>query len=183
MTTGNMTQADFENQVWPLREKLYRIAMYMLHDEDRAGDAVQHIMAKVWEKRNELNKVRNMEAFLVTSIKNYCLDSLKAARKEVLNGDEALMQYAGYETPDYTTEVSNSILVMQIKKIVESLPEKQRQVMLLRDLEGMDMEEIEEITGLKQGAIRVNLSRARCTVRDKLKVKGTGITHNIYGTK
>lgn len=162
-----MTKAEFESQVWPLRSKLYRIALYMLRDEDLACDAVQDIFMKIWEKRNSLNNVKNIEAFLVTSIKNRCLDKLKSGKREVYNGENHLILHAGYETPASPNNAFADA-IKHVKKFVSELPEKQRLIMQLRDLEGLEIDEISDITGMNSGTIRVNLSRARSTIRDKL---------------
>jgi RNA polymerase sigma-70 factor (ECF subfamily) len=87
------------------------------------------------------------------------------------------------ETGDLNVELELSETALLIKKIICKLPELQRRIIQLRDIDQLDYDEIEQLTELKVNAIRVNLSRARKTVRDELfKQHGYGIENDQTNT-
>ncbi|TVQ14783.1 MAG: sigma-70 family RNA polymerase sigma factor [Balneolaceae bacterium] len=156
-----MDRAGFKEHVIPLKHRLYRLAWSMLGDPSDAQDAVQDVFIRLWDKRDSLEQVRNMEAFAVTITKNHCTDRLRKMRAVPLEHDD---QRAGsHPDPEQTTESGDSARL--IYNLIQQLPEQQRLVMHLRDIEQMDYSEIESATGLSSEAIRTNLSRARKKIR------------------
>ena len=97
------------------------------------------------------------------TLKNICIDRLRSERYDVTIDNVALSTNA--VTPYTYTEQNDSVTV--IRKIIDTLPETQRRIMLMRDVEGYELDEIAEIMGAEAATVRVNLSRARKTVRDK----------------
>lgn len=162
--TDEMNQKDFDIKVYSLKDKLYRFALRLIQDSDEAIDLVQDTMMKLWNKRKELNNIQNIESYAVKITKNECFDLLKhrqvtrTREKEIVNSTQT-------SNLPKTEETEKLELV---RKIINELPETQRMVIQLRDLEEQEMEEIREITGLQENAIRTNLSRARKKVRDEL---------------
>ena len=163
--TFEMTSEEFKSEVLPVKNKLYRFALRLLGDADDAQDIVQEIFLRLWSKRDKLNEYRNLEAFAMTMTRNLCLDKLKspAAKKEMF--DES-REMPDNRTPYVKTETSDTIRL--VKMVMEELPEQQRMVIHLRDIEECDYDEISEITGLSLNNVRVSLSRARKKIRDTL---------------
>jgi RNA polymerase sigma-70 factor, ECF subfamily len=153
----------FKSEVVSIRGKLQNQARNMLSNEDDAEDAVQETFLKLWNVRSQLGQHPNVAGFAVQTLKNVCIDRLRAERHHVELDDVSI---AVNSTTPYTyTEQNDSVTI--IRQIIDSLPETQRQIMLMRDVEGYELEEIAGITGANPTAVRVNLSRARKTVRDK----------------
>lgn len=93
------------------------------------------------------------------------------------------MRLYSSENESDTNHLENADSIELIKRIISNLPDLQRTVIHLRDVETMEYEEIVEITGLNLNAVRVNLSRARKKVRDEIiKIQNYGITENKYTT-
>ena len=153
----------FKNQVLPIREKLHRMALKMLRDEGEAEDTVQEIMLKLWMMRNQLAEYRSVEALAAQIGKNICLNKIKA-RKQISNETFEHM-HTSELTPDQEIETADSLET--VFKIIERLPDMQRMVIRLRDIEGYQLEEIAEIIGCDVTAVRMNLSRARKKVREE----------------
>ncbi len=149
----------------PVKNKLYRLALRLLGDQEDAMDIVQEIFLRLWMKKDELGEYRNLEAYAVTMTRNLCLDKLKspAARGETYNEKNEMPDN---RTPYDRTELSDSMRI--VRAAMDELPEQQRLVIHLRDVEGSDFDEIAEITGLSLNNIRVILSRARKKIRDTL---------------
>lgn len=153
----------FKSTVIPLREKLQFFAKRMLMNETDAEDAVQETYLRLWNVRQQLFDHPNVGGFAMQTLKNICIDKLRVEKNNISLDNVSV---AGNSLTPYTyTEQKDSALL--IRKIIDSLPETQRRVMLMRDVEGYELEEIAQIMGAEASAVRVNLSRARKTVRDK----------------
>jgi len=153
----------FKIQVFPLKNKLYRLAKRLLEDSEEAQDIVQEAFIKLWNQREKLDEYRSVEALAVVMTRNLCLDKLKAKKypTESLENLKADIPEPGVDTKQESDE-----LVSRIKRIIGTLPEQMRTIIQLRDIEGYDYEEMAKILGMKENAIRVNLSRARKKVRE-----------------
>jgi RNA polymerase sigma-70 factor (ECF subfamily) len=167
-----MTPEAFKIKVMHFKNKLYRFCLRMLADEEEAADAVQDVYIKLWSMQDKLNTYDNPEAYAMRMARNNCLDRLKSANKRNLrlDGVQIISAYdpqAQYESRD---------TAIMIKSLIEQLPDLQRTIIHLRDVEQYEMNEIELITGLNANAIRVNLSRARNAIRESLNK----IQHHEY---
>lgn len=168
-----MVASDFKIKVLPVSKKLFRSALLILRNEEEARDVVQDVFLKLWQKRGELELVDNVEAFAMRMTRNRCIDVMRANRYVSIDREAGRMLKE--EPDDITPDMEVSETAGRIKKLIEELPETQRQVMQLRDIEQLEYEEIAGITGLQVNAIRVNLSRARKRVRDEfLKMNSDG---------
>lgn len=163
-----MKQAEFLNVVMPFKDKLYRLAKRLLVSREEAEDATQEILLKLWNKNDKIEEYKNVEAFAMTMTKNFCLDRLKSKQSSNLK-----LVHSNYtdENRSLQKEVEAKDSVNWVQKILEELPEQQKMVLQLRDIEEYDFEEIAEMLDMKPTAVRVALSRARKIVRDKLTEK------------
>lgn len=172
-----MVDSDFKTRVLPVSKKLLRFAVQFLKDEDEAKDVVQDVFLKLWQKKEELDRIENMEAFTMRMTRNRCLDILRA--NKVVPIDAETDRKMKQETIDVHAQIELSEAAGQVKMLIEQLPDVQRNVMHLRDIEQLEYEEIAERTGLQVNAIGVNLSRARKKVRDEfLKLNSNGNERN-----
>ncbi len=168
-----MTAKDFKTYVLPVNNKLLRFAIQFLKDDEQAKDVVQDVFLKLWQKRDELAKVDNIEAFAMRMVRNRCLDMIRMNRSFPVEDDKLRHSNEQKSDPDREMDLSETALL--VRNVIRTLPEIQRQVMWLRDIEQMDYKEIAGITELEINALRVNLSRARKKVRDEL------LKHQNYG--
>ncbi len=159
-----MEQKEFLATVLPYKDKLYRLAKRLLVSSEEAEDAVQEVLLKLWKGKDSISNYKNPEAFAVTMIKNYCLDRLKS--KQAGNLKIVHSNYQNDDNLQKKIEVNDGVQL--VFKIMETLPEKQRIILQLRDVEQFDFEEIAEMLDSSETTIRVTLSRARKAVREKL---------------
>jgi len=163
-----MTGDQFKKMILPISAKLFRIASVMLSDEDDAKDTLQDLYSKLWEQRDKLNEIKNPEAYGVTMIKNLCINKLKMNnRYEILDIIDQEYQLPLFETPE-----DHLIMKENIRKVyqeIDHLPVIQKQVLHLKQFRNCSFEEISEITGLSEGNVRVILSRARKTLKEKIQ--------------
>ncbi len=160
-----MTSEEFKSDVLPVKDKLYRFALRLLGDTEDAQDIVQEIFLRLWSKRENLSEYRSIEAFAMTMTRNLCLDKLKSPASKKESFDES-REMPDNRTPYTRTETTDTIRL--VKMAMEALPEQQRMVIHLRDIEECDFDEIAEVTGLSLNNVRVTLSRARKKIRDTL---------------
>lgn len=157
----------FKQLLLPLYPRLQRMALRMLGNVEDAEDMVQEVYMKLWGKREELPDVQNMEAYCVALTKNMCIDRLRLAEVDRVDVDDVPLSLAAAD--DVAGQLERQDAVEQVKLIIETLPEKQQQVITLRDIRDCTFEEIEEQTGLTAVNVRALLSRARKTIRERFK--------------
>jgi len=152
-----MNQETFKNTVFVLKDKLYRFANRFLEQSDDAYDLVQEVMLKLWEQRGQLTQLNSIEAFAMQMVRNMAYNKIDKLGRQA--------KYLQQLPTDIQQEQYPSLTKELILKMIDQLPEKQRLVMYLRDIEEYEIVDIAEVAGLEENAVRVNLSRARTTVR------------------
>lgn len=169
-----MTQTEFLNIVLPFKDKVFRLAKRLLVSREEAEDATQEVLLKLWNNKLKIVEYKNVEAFSMTMTKNYCFDKLKS--KQAQNLKIVHSNYEEKNTPlQKQVELNDS--VSWVAKIIAELPEQQKMIIQLRDIEDYDFDEIAKMLDMNNTAVRVALSRARKTIREKLTN-----THN-YGVR
>ncbi len=144
-----MKQAEFLNTVLPFKDKLFRMAKRLLVSTEEAEDATQEILIKLWSKKNKMESYKNVEAFAMTMTKNFCLDRLKS--KQAGNLKLVHTNYTDANTSlQGQLEAKDSI--NWVERIMEELPEQQKMVLQLRDVEQYEYEEIEKLLDMKPTA-------------------------------
>ncbi|MCD4745688.1 MAG: RNA polymerase sigma factor [Bacteroidales bacterium] len=160
-----MTLEDFKIKVFPVKHKLYRFAKKLLNNTVEAEDTVQEVLLRLWSKKEILKEYKSIEAFAMIITKNLCLDKLKSKSSKTVELKNPLISTNNL-TPYNQTEMNDTI--NKVHQIIETLPEQQKMIIHLRDIEGYEFDEIAEIMELRLNTIRVNLSRARKKVREVL---------------
>lgn len=159
-----MKQEEFLATVLPFKDKLFRLAKRILVSNDEADDAVQEVYLKLWKGRERISNYKNPEAFAMTMTKNYCLDRLKSRQA----GNLKIVHSNYAHSQNLAREVETNDGVALVFKIMETLPEQQKIILQLRDVEQFEFAEIAKMLDSSETAVRVALSRARKTVREKL---------------
>lgn len=169
-----MNQKTFLGVVNPVRDKMYRLALRLLISKDSAEDATQEVLLKLWNRKDKLKDYANVEAFVMTVTKNYCLDQLKSKQNNNLK-----IVHTNYESQERSAfdQLETNDRLKQISVILETLPEQQKLIFQLRDIEEYEYNEIAEVMMMNETAIRVALSRARKRIRIELLKKDS------YGIK
>ena len=163
--TNRMTAEEFKSRLLPVKNKLYRFALSLLVNRQEAEDAVQEVYLKMWKMRDELGKYKSTEALMMTITRNHCLDKLKAKKNKATSLSEEFNNHAS-ENPEIKSEQND--LINKVKKLIQKLPEQQKTIVHLRDVEGYEFEEVMKITGYDLNYIRVNLSRGRSKIRESI---------------
>ena len=161
-----MDANDFKRKFLPYHRKLYRAAFHLMGNAQDAEDMVQEAYLKLWKRRDELpTDIANLEAYCVTLVKHVCHDALRLAHLEEDGCPPEELPIAGSTNVAHEVELKDE--AHQVMTLIGQLPDQQRQIMQMRDVEDLAYEEIEKATGLTSVNIRVLLSRARKKTREQ----------------
>lgn len=149
-----MTQEEFKDEAQRLRPRLMLTARRYLGDDD-AEDTVQDALLRLWQMVGELRQPFDALALRLT--RNLCIDQVRRKRPTLTLTDSG-------ETGEAD---DNDERIERMMAVVSTLPDLQQTILRLRHLEGMEMNEIADLTGSSEVAIRKALSRARQAVRQK----------------
>jgi len=163
-----MKTISFRNDVMPLKNELYRLALRITLNPGDAEDVVQETLIKVWNRREQWDQIESMEAFCLTICRNQALDKTRKMGflDQSLDADE-------HDAPDHSHTANPEEQVIQqdrvqlVRNIIASLPEKQRSVMQLRDFEGKSYKEIAAILEISEEQVKINIYRARQVIKQK----------------
>lgn len=167
----------FFNQIEEIRNKIFRITKRILVSQEEAEDATQEVIVKLWQMdESKRNGFKSLEAYSVTMAKNYCLDRLKSKQAQNLSLDD---RYSGSVSDSLTKKIEQRDDLNWVGKLIYELPEKERMIIQLREIEQYDFDEIASILNLPEGTIRVYLSRIRKKLRKQfLDIQNHGIKSN-----
>jgi len=171
-----MNQSDFIKVITPFKDRVFRLAKRLLVSTEEAEDATQEVLVKLWNNKGKLEGYTSVEALAMTMTKNYCLDQLKSKR-----ASEMRIVHSNYtdRQAGLQQQAEDRDSWSWVEKIMETLPEQQKLIMQMRDVEEYEFEEIAKIMDMNETAVRVALSRARKTLREQLtKTHSYGITNN-----
>ena len=171
-----MQQNEFIKIVSPFKDKLFRLAKRLLVSTEEAEDATQEVMVRLWHKKETLVNYNSVEALAMTMTKNFCLDQLKSKRASNLQ-----LVHSNYRDNqvglDQQLEAKDSW--NWVEKMINELPEQQRLIIQMRDIEEFEFTEIAAVLEMNETAVRVALSRARKTIREQLVAKHNyGLTNS-----
>ena len=158
---------DFSNIWIPLADRFYRVAYYLLESEEDAEDALQELYLKLWAARSGLSGVQNPPAYGISMLKNICIDRI---RKRMVRKAEPLDKVPHPEDAHTESRTDIKDTLRYLLQEMEKLPDKQRVVLRMRAVEGLEYEDIARRTGLSEVYIRVLVTMARKTLRSKIRL-------------
>lgn len=156
-----MTEKAFHRDYLSLAETLYRVAYYLLESEAEAEDAVQELYLKLWDTRSRLDEVQSPKAYCIRMLKNLCLNRIRQAQK--LSFTDTLPEPGTAAQQDDVLDARRRL--DNVLAGIKSLPDRQREILLLRSVEGLSYDEIAQRTGMNPPTLRVLLARARKTLK------------------
>ena len=169
-----MQEISFRNDILPLKDKLFRLALRITFDRAEAEDVVQETLIRVWNKRDEWTQFGSIEAYCLTVARNLAIDrsEKKDAQTVELTSD---MEQASDASSPYEKLVTKERMTL-IHRLMNELPGKQRLIMQLRDIEGKSYKEIAVVLNLTEEQVKVNLFRARQKVKQQfINIEGYGL--------
>ena len=156
-----MTHEQFTQTFLPLSGKMYALAYNLLRNRDDARDCTQDVFAELWNKRDTIDSDKPPLPFVLTMVRNNCLDRLKARCTE--SNDEHLEALLDHNTENQIEATSELNAVLQV---INRLPHDQQIVLRLRTIDGLEIDQIQELTHFSRENIYTLLSRARKTLKE-----------------
>ncbi len=170
-----MNTKDFNHIIHRLKDSLFRFSLRIVGRSDEAEDVVQEVFIKLWQKKSEMGHIQNLDAMLMRMVKNLSIDKTRSKHRKTEEYDLIVEQKNNYSpSPERQTEAKDAL--EKVNMIISSLPQKQKIVFQLRDIEQKTYEEISDILNIPTNQVKVNLHRARKTIRQQLlKVHAYGL--------
>lgn len=151
-----MKQDQFLNHILPLQPRLQLVAERLLGNEAEAEDAVQDVVATLWERRAELDRLVNVEGYIMNALRNHCLMLLRHRHSTVK--DEVLNNYSDDDAAREAALLEERAAMLD--KMMEQLPVVQRQAVEMRYIEQMSHEEMQKRLGMSSSNVYTTISRA-----------------------
>ncbi len=169
-----MKKIRFREDILPLKNKLYRLALRITLNPAEAEDVVQDTLLKVWNARSEWTSLESVEAYCLTLTKNLAIDKSRLSSSKTQTLPEEAESIADRNSPH--DQMVNMERMQLIHQIIDELPEKQRIIIQLRDIEGKSYREIAQVLRISEEQVKVNLFRARQKVKQKyMEIDGYGL--------
>lgn len=162
-----MDNISFRTTVLPLGDRLFRLALRITMNRAEAEDVVQDTLLKVWELRSEWGQINNLEAFAIATCRNRALDVLKWAGRNTKSLDEVETSQLSTLNSQRSLEAREQLSL--VRRLMDGLPELQRSIMLLRDIEGKNYQEIAEALDISETQVKVYLHRARTKIKEQVR--------------
>lgn len=162
----------FRQVVRQYQRMVFSLALKMLCDEEEAKDTVQDTFVRVWQNIGEYDTAKSFVTWIYTIATRLCLDRIKAKKTTASMPEDvdALARFAA--DTDSQVNLENSEWVAIVRLLASRLSDKQKTVFTLCQLEGLDTDEVQRITGLDATQIKSNLYVARQTIRKQLTELG-----------
>lgn len=155
----------FQNDILPLKNELYRLALRITLNAADAEDVVQDTMLKVWKRRNDWEQIESIEAFCLTICRNLALDRLRHKDYQSQTLDMAADPVDASHTANPEQMAVQRDRIQLVRQLINRLPERQRSCMQLRDIEGKSYRDIATILGITEQQVKVTIFRARQAVK------------------
>jgi RNA polymerase sigma-70 factor (ECF subfamily) len=161
------SESNLFKQINPFKDKLYRYALNILKSDVDAEDVIQEVLIKVWQRRDQFDLIDNKEAWCMTVTRNLCIDKIRAKKQSSQDVSEYHFIADHSAPPDIQAEDRENLKI--VMDVLNTLPENQKEIIHLRDIEGYTYKEISDLIGISEDQVKVNLFRARQKLKEKLK--------------
>ncbi|MBL6661707.1 MAG: RNA polymerase sigma factor [Flavobacteriaceae bacterium] len=164
----------FLDQIQGIRDRVFRVAKRILISKEEAEDATQEVILKLWNMEESKRKsFNNLEAYTVTMAKNHCLDRIKSKQAQVLSLNE---QFQSQPSPSLQKQIEVSNEMEWVVKLIDQLPERERMILQLREIEQYEFDQIASLMEIPEGTVRVYLSRIRKKIKKQfIEIQSHGI--------
>ncbi len=161
-----MTIKNFTQQIMPIKDRLYRFALRMVDNAVEAEDVVQEVLIKLWHKRAELANINNIEAWSIRLTRNLSVDKLRGRKHQTEILDQQYNLVSTSQNPAQLIESKDTL--QRIHQLIQQLPENQKMVVQLRDIEELSYKEIAALLDMPMNQVKVNLFRGRQNLKTAL---------------
>lgn len=160
---------DKNSKLLKCQSKLFRFALSLTNDVNDAKDILQETMLKLLEKRNEWNRFENFEAYAMRSVRNTYLNDRKRLRNAMVIPMDTSLEFEGENEIEKKLNISD--LRNDFNRIIAKLPEIQKQVLYLREIEEMEYKVISDVLNISEVQVKVYIYRGRQFIKKQRNEK------------
>lgn len=164
-----MKDVTFKRDILPLKNMLFRVALRLAGTREDAEDIVQETLLRVWNRRDGWQQVDSLESWCVTICRNVAFDTLRHKNLHPVHEATTERPEQADNGPTPLEGAYNSQRVEILRKLIDTLPEKQRMCMHLRDVEAWSYKQIAEALGISIEQVKVSIHRGRQAVRNRFE--------------
>ena len=161
-------QEAFQEIVQRYKVQVAGIAYRMVGDYEDAKDISQMVFVKIYQNLHRFDTTKKLSTWLYRITINASIDFIRKFRKHKLEVLDNIIGELKEKKNDVEGVYQRGLIRLAVDEALESLNPKQRSVFVLRDLEGLDIKEVSQVTGMPQATVRWYLHRARAKLRDEL---------------
>jgi RNA polymerase sigma factor (sigma-70 family) len=161
-----MDQQEFKQAVLPLGPRMLRLAVRLTNNNSEGRDCIQDVFLKLWLMKEKLKEYRSIEALAMTMVRNNAIDKIR--HRNSISFSPLSAQHMDFHDNSAHAGIEERESVSAVIRILDSLPEQQKLAVQLRDIEGLETDEIIGIMGISENLFRVTLSRGRKAIREQL---------------
>lgn len=162
-----MTKDTFLDTLLPLQPAMQIVAERMLHSSADAEDMVQEVVIELWEKREKLKKVLNLEGYAMQTLKHRCISLLRKKSLLVTEDIDSVGDIPYEEAMDEAALLEER--AARLDRMMEQLPERQRQAVQMRYLDQLSHEEMQHRLQMSSTHVYATLSRALSALKTMMK--------------
>ena len=163
----------FNRLVLLYQNRIYNLAFNYVKNDEEAKDLAQDVFVTAYKALPKLRDDTKFGAWLYQIGLNHCRNRYKRLKRrgyftnKSLDDDNSSLQIAGGETPE--KEVEQQRIINLVRDTIATMNESEKEILMLRDLQGLPYDEIGEILDIPLGTVKSKLSRARTSLKNKLK--------------
>ena len=148
------------------KDRLTNFVFYFLKDEEHSDDIVQETFIRLYEKKHYYKEIAKFSTWIYTIARNLANTELrKKSKTKIMYLSQMNNHKKDYDLkssdPDLNMNIENEFLMKEIHAAIDKLPEKYKSVIILRDIQGLDYEQISNIIGVPLGTVKSRINRAR----------------------
>lgn len=176
------SHAQFEELVSPHMNNLYKLAYRLTGQRDNAEDLVQDLLLKIYPRRQEMQGIAKLAAWLSRVLYRLFIDQYRKQQRSPINlmSDENVTYNTHASNMAGPSDVATAELTQDlINTALAQLSEDRRVLIMLHDVEGYNLQEINDMTGIPVGTIKSRLSRARNKLRKIIQTREPEFVDNV----
>lgn len=175
------SNSQFEQLLRPYLKHLYYLAYRFTGQRDDAEDLVQDLLLKLFPRLQEMEHIDKLGPWLNTVLYRLFVDQFRRQQRSPVDfsGDDFIYQTHASEVTGPSDRVNAELIRNNIYNALEKLKQEQRILVLLHDVEGYSLDEINQMMDIPIGTIKSRLSRARAQLREIIKYMEPDEAHSV----
>lgn len=149
-------------------EPMFRLAYKYFQSHELAGEAVQEVFFKMWQKRSDLDAQRSVKGLLFRSLRNHILNMIRSENRRNISGEEPLDHECCIQE-DTTQKITEKEIVQLVRRCMSSMSDRKKEVVELRLLQGYSNQEVADRYKVSVTTVKSHYYHALKLIKTELK--------------